>query len=275
VAQKYQDSPKNRALLAGRIINGSVGTWGEHAMSAHPNLAEQDAELMVEYILSLNDPQPVREAIPLAGAHTLEAPPDDPGQGGYLLRAAYTDNGAGNLAPIASEKIIALRNPVLDPERADVSQGFQILTTPSRSINVIEDQAYLGYRQLDLTGIREVAVNAEAPARTNSPGGIVELRLDSPTGALLGSTDKINVVEIDYRAELEKLRKAWEVGGKKGPRPGFRTVRELFKPTYVIPLGPVEGSHDVYFVVRNPEAREGEILIQFDGVEFKNAGPSM
>ncbi len=270
VAQKYKDDPQSHAVIAQRIINGSVGLWGDHAMSAHPDLSEADAALMVEYIISLEDPQMAPASIELSGTHIPQAPEKAGGKGGYLLRVAYTDKGNGNLKAIASEKIIALRNPVLDPEWADDSKGVQILTTPRRNINIIEDNAYLGYNKLDLTGISEVVVNAEAPGRTNSPGGIVEMRLGSPSGTLVGSTEKITALDIDFRAELQKLRKAWEEGGKKGPRPGFRTVREMFKPQYVIPVDNIEGKHDIYFVIRNPEAKEGEILLQFDGVEFKN-----
>ena len=36
VAQRYKNDPGAPAILARRIIAGSVGIWGEHAMSAHP-----------------------------------------------------------------------------------------------------------------------------------------------------------------------------------------------------------------------------------------------
>lgn len=270
VAKKYKNDPESHPILAKRIIEGSVGLWGEHAMSAHPNLSENDAALMVEYIMSLDDPQTAPTAIPLAGTYTPQVPEGQNGKGGYLLRAAYTDKGNGALEALTAEKIIALRNPVLDPEHADASNGVQILTTPRRSINIIIDSAYFGYHDLDLTGIAEIVIKAEAPGRTNSPGGIVEVRLDSPAGELVGSTEMITAVDIDFRAELQKLRKAWEDGGKKGPRPGFGTVREMFQPKYTIALGSIEGKHDVYFVIRNPEAKEGEILLQFDEIAFKN-----
>ena len=113
VAQKYKNNPKSHAILAQRIINGSVGIWGEHAMSAHPDLSEADAALMVDYIMSLNDPQSKPPSIPLSGKHLLMSPKDPSGKGGYLLRVAYTDHGNGNLKKLASEKIIALRNPIL------------------------------------------------------------------------------------------------------------------------------------------------------------------
>lgn len=271
VAQKYKNDPAEVAKLSGKIINGSVGIWGEHAMSAHPDLPEQDAQLMVDYIMSLADPQLTPKSIALAGTYTPELPARAAGGGGYLLRAAYTDKGKADLKSLAAEKIIALRNPVIDPEEANESKGMQILITPGRSINIIEDNAYIAFKDIDLTGIPEIKIVAEAPGRANSPGGTIEVRLGSPDGALLGSSEKIEQVKVDFRAEVQKMREAWEKGGKKGPRPGFREVREKFQPSIIIPLNK-EGKHDVYFVIRNPEAKEGEILLQFDHIEFRNSG---
>jgi cytochrome c len=40
-------------LLAGKIIAGGQGVWGEIPMSPHPQVSQADAESMVRYILSL------------------------------------------------------------------------------------------------------------------------------------------------------------------------------------------------------------------------------
>jgi cytochrome c len=207
--------------------------------------------------------------IPLAGSFTPQRSASAVGRGAYLLRAAYTDQGKGALKKLAAEKIIALRNPVIDPEEADASKGMQVLITPRRSINFVEDGSYMAFNNLDLTGITEVRIVAEAPGRANSPGGTVEVWLGGPEGELVGSSDKIEVVNIDFRVELQKMRTEWEQGGKKGPRPGFGEVRAKFQPQIRIPVNKT-GKHDVYFVVRNPEAVEGDILLQFDNVEFRN-----
>ncbi|MGC4129588.1 MAG: c-type cytochrome [Bergeyella sp.] len=51
VAEKY--SEKDIELLASKIIDGGVGTWGQVPMQAHPNISKEDAKKMVEYILSM------------------------------------------------------------------------------------------------------------------------------------------------------------------------------------------------------------------------------
>jgi cytochrome c len=53
VAKKYENNTGNIKLLAGKIIQGGQGVWGEIPMSPHPNLSEEDASAMVEYILSM------------------------------------------------------------------------------------------------------------------------------------------------------------------------------------------------------------------------------
>lgn len=270
VAEKYPNTPQNRQLLASRIIKGSVGIWGEHAMSAHPDFSQEEAELMVEYIMGLNDPASAPTALPLAGSHTLAAPENSQGQGGYLLRAAYTDQGADNLKTIATEKIIPLRNPSLLPEEADINQGVQVLTTPRRVVNVAEDGAYLAYHDLDLTGLTAIEVVAEAPSRNDAAGGIIEIRLDSPEGTLLGSTPKIEEVQIDVAAELEKMKAEWEKNGKKGPEPRRWTVRDKFRPSFSIPTGQTTGKHHLYFIFKNPEAKPGQILFQLHSLTCKN-----
>jgi cytochrome c len=53
VAKKYPNTPANVKMLAGKVIAGGKGVWGEIPMTAHPNLKPEDAEAMVSYILSM------------------------------------------------------------------------------------------------------------------------------------------------------------------------------------------------------------------------------
>ncbi|MEL6944773.1 MAG: c-type cytochrome [Bacteroidota bacterium] len=268
VAEKYKNDPKGQAIIADRIINGSVGVWGEHAMSAHPNLSKKDAELMIEYIMSLNEPQAAPPSYPLAGILTTQAPKGTDGKGGYLLRAAYTDKGTDKLEAISSEKIIALRNPKISPEQYDDARGVLYLTTPRPLFNMNEHNGYLAYHDLDLTGIKEIIISAEANERNGAAGAIIEVRLDSEDGQLLGTTEKVEPVNIDIYAEVAKYVAAWEKGGKKGPRPNRRSVQRMLQPIFTIPVNDINTKHNVYFVFKNPEAKEGQILVRLYNIEF-------
>ncbi|WP_129716257.1 c-type cytochrome [Pedobacter sp. SYP-B3415] len=53
VAAKYEANDKNINDLAGKIIKGGKGVWGEIPMTPHPTVSQDDAKEMVKYILSL------------------------------------------------------------------------------------------------------------------------------------------------------------------------------------------------------------------------------
>jgi cytochrome c len=51
VAEKY--TPGEIDYLAGKIIKGGSGVWGDVPMTPHPNLSHEDATEMAKYIMSL------------------------------------------------------------------------------------------------------------------------------------------------------------------------------------------------------------------------------
>ena len=54
VANKYAGMPDTIiAHLAGKIIKGGTGVWGQVFMTPHAGVSEEDAEAMVKYILLL------------------------------------------------------------------------------------------------------------------------------------------------------------------------------------------------------------------------------
>ncbi len=56
VANKYASAGDTIvAHLAGKIINGGKGVWGEVYMTPHAGMSQEDAEAMVKYILLLKN----------------------------------------------------------------------------------------------------------------------------------------------------------------------------------------------------------------------------
>ena len=54
VAEKYAGADANTIdRLAKKIIEGGSGAWGNVPMTPHPNVSDEDAHTMVEYILML------------------------------------------------------------------------------------------------------------------------------------------------------------------------------------------------------------------------------
>ncbi|MBK7099100.1 MAG: c-type cytochrome [Sphingobacteriales bacterium] len=54
VAKKYAGADESaKKGLAKKIIDGGSGVWGNVPMTPHPNVSEEDAKAMVDYILLL------------------------------------------------------------------------------------------------------------------------------------------------------------------------------------------------------------------------------
>lgn len=53
VADKYPANDATYAMLAGKIIQGGSGNWGEIPMTPHPDLSQDDAREMAKYVMSL------------------------------------------------------------------------------------------------------------------------------------------------------------------------------------------------------------------------------
>ncbi|SHN14521.1 cytochrome c [Cyclobacterium lianum] len=56
IAERYPVQPAYVDMLARKVITGGFGSWGNPIMSPHPNLSLNDAQTMVYYILSLDQP---------------------------------------------------------------------------------------------------------------------------------------------------------------------------------------------------------------------------
>ncbi|MBA4056535.1 MAG: PKD domain-containing protein, partial [Marivirga sp.] len=275
VAQKYKNDADGQERIASKIISGGSGVWGDHAMSAHPQISPQDAATMVKYIISLGEKKATSEPLALKGTFAPQVPAGENGRGGYLLRAAYKDKGTKELTSLASEKIIVLRNPIVDPEKADISKGILLMTTPRRTFSMIGDQSHLGYKNLDLTGIKQIELLVQASPRSGASGGVVEIHLDSPDGKLIGKTEKVIPKEIDFRRLMANNNATAAADKKKPNQPqpppmDAATRRRLSSIQAKAILEPVDGMHDIYFVFKSSKAASNQILMQVQEIQFQN-----
>ncbi|MBN3521248.1 PQQ-dependent sugar dehydrogenase [Algoriphagus lutimaris] len=255
VAQKYSNTPANVDMLVSKIINGGSGVWGDHAMSAHPQLSEADAKRMVEYIFSLNEVNPTVTSLPLEGQLNPQFPTGEDGQGGFLLRAFYTDKGAGNITSLTGEDYVALRNPFLDPQLSEMRKGVQLLTTPSINFFMVGDQSYIGFKDIDLTEVQEIVLYLGISNRNGAKGASVEVRVDSPTGTLIGQTEKVTEAPNGgFRPPAGVSRLEWR--RQNSAKPSAK-------------ISEVSGKHDIYFIFKNADAKSEEILAAINEIEFK------
>jgi len=246
VAAKYKSDNSAVEKLTKKVISGGAGVWGETAMAAHPQLSAADASEMVKYILNIANEKPKEKSLPVRGTYVAKVPSGDKGKGIFIVRAAYEDAGASGLPSVKSEQSFALRNTKLDVHGFDEYDNIMKVSNGGMNLAIASKPgAFMVLKQIDLNAISELQLQAMAPKpQLNAAGGKVELRMDSPTGALLGES-----AVLDPSEALD------------------------FKPTILsVPVKNPQKSdaklHDVYIVFVNPKAEEHSLMIVV-GAEFK------
>jgi cytochrome c len=148
-----------------------------------------------------------------------------------------------------------------------------LMTTPSRSFNMVGDRAHIGFKNIDLTGIAQIEFLAQAQPRSGASGGVIEVHIDSPDGKLIGKSQMIAPKDVSYRDAMAKLRAA---DGNKKAAPtqaseiDFDALRRIMCTSVNAKLEEAGGLHDVYFVFRNEKAEEKQIIVQMVQINFQN-----
>jgi len=225
-------------------------------MSAHPELSESDARRMVDYVLSINDVKPTVTPLALEGKIKPEIPEGEDGQGSFLLRAFYTDKGAGQITSLTGEDYVALRHPFLDPQSAEIRKGVNLMTTPSINFFMEGDRSYIGFKSLDLTDVKEINLFVNVNPRNGAVGGIVEARLGSPDGELIGQSQKMEPLSQGFRRPPAGVN--------------FIQWRRENTPRARIKIQETSGFQDIYFIFINPDAGQEKILMSITEIQFSN-----
>ena len=240
VSQKYKNSSTALSRLTEKVINGGNGVWGNVAMAAHPQLSKKDAGEMIKYILSLSNAQSKTASLPLKGSYSPKLPDTTAEKSVVVISARYTDKGAKGMSPATTEKKWILKNPRLLPGtvwKMSGVQKFKLPDPPMEMFIVMNSGTWAAYEQVDLTGIKQISFTGAAPKeQLNSSGGTVEVRLDKPDGELIGETEKLEVFN--------------------GP------MTEVKPKTLTAKIKETTGTHTLYFVFRNAEAK-GPLYIIF------------
>lgn len=238
VAKRYNKNPKAIEILSNKILKGGAGVWGETAMAAHPQLSQEQAAQMVEYILSLAKESAV-PSLPMSGV----AKTGKQQEGAYVLEASYTDKGAAGVPTLGTIERLVLKAPELNP--ADVNE-LQVATkfiAPSGNIrldNVKHNSSAL-FKAVDLTNVAEMEVivyQTEAQA-----GGEIELFLDSASGTKIGTTALSN-------------------------SQGIQVMAGVHMKSSKVTLNKIRGRHDVLLIFKNNQAGDKN-LFYFGKVAIK------
>ncbi|AUD07446.1 PKD domain-containing protein [Spirosoma pollinicola] len=246
VAKRYKGDANAVASLSNKIIKGGGGVWGDAVMTAHPQLTSPDAGEIVKYIMTLSDKKTASPSLPTQGTYT----PKENEKGILVLQASYKDKGANGLPPQMAEQVLMLRSPLVALGTSNSqSKGitlFKMGTQPYPLVVVMGSDTYVKFDQLDLTGIKTMEFAVAVPkAQLNAVGGRIEVRIDSPTGQLLGQTEQLQPNE------------------SKDPAAMFN--QSMAKAS----ITPTTGQHDLYFVFKNEKAGKSPLFVPVT-VQFSN-----
>lgn len=275
IATRYQGNAAATAQLVQSIRAGSVGKWGEVTMPAHPALSVTEARALSEYILGSTST--AYASRPLTGTFTPEIPEGDNGRGRVLVRAAYTDRGGQGLAAQTTEQLLVLRSPLINAGTADVVQNAETRYNRGNGLTSVIPRAngYVAFRQIDLTGIDALDLAATASAREGNVGGIVEARLGSPTGQLLGQATIAGSQQAagPTATQIQQQGGAAPAAGAPAAAPaagggggGGGGGGQNQAPPVRIDIPATTGIHDLYLVFRNPQARPNDPIVTLNTI---------
>ncbi|MEM8898480.1 MAG: ThuA domain-containing protein [Bacteroidota bacterium] len=186
VAERYADDLPTIRTIAGKIINGGNGNWGEQAMAAHPQISQEEAEAMATYILKIDQKMEV-ESLPAKGRLRLTDHRKDNSAGQYIFKVSYTDKGYGDIEPLTSNMEIRLRPAKLEAENYDDAYGMRKVNWGNGSFARLEfkdNDSWISFKDIDLTGIESI----QAQFR-NVPAGYKLMLASSLEGGVIGEAD--------------------------------------------------------------------------------------
>lgn len=249
VAERYfEESAVLVEQLANKIISGGSGAWGEVAMPGHPDLKRAQATKIVEYILSLDEPENT-EGLPVAGVFTFKKHLEDNTSGMYIINVSYTDKGGNGIGPLTAHQQMILRYPLFYATDFEIKSHCRRMPVDTAAFPDFEEDYeiiqlgeghYFGFEHIDLSGIAFLKVTLlDGPQQMGQ--GMIEIRAGKPDGPLIGKAE---------------LRTGKAVG----------RIRSL-----LIPLNKTEGFHDLLIYYRNPDG--GQETVDIDTVEFLVSAP--
>ncbi|MGC4772121.1 ThuA domain-containing protein [Micromonospora sp. DT44] len=140
-----------------------------------------------------------------------------------IIDAEYTDLGGGGQPALTTHTQAVLQPRVRQAEHFGDSSGVQIVAGAAghggAAVGYIDNNDWISFRPYNLTGIQSFSARVGAPA---GGGGTLELRVDSPTGQLVGAA---TVTSTGGYATFATV-----TGGVTAPT-GTRTLYLVFKGT--------------------------------------------
>lgn len=183
ISAKYQKNNKATAYLAGKVIKGSSGVWGEIPMPAHSTMKDAEARQIAEWIMSLGAKASNRPSLPMEGKIIPRA--TNANKSVFALKATYADMGAAGLKSLSATNVVNLRSNVIEAtEIKDISKFGRRDFSGTEALIFPDNAGWIRFKQIDLTHISAFLLSVKEMG-----GNVdyeVEIRLDNQEGQLLG-----------------------------------------------------------------------------------------
>jgi cytochrome c len=216
IADRYKNDSSTIKNLAAKIISGGGGVWGEHAMSAHPQLSQEQAKEIASFILSLKNDATLARSIPPSGKMIPDRQKKDQPPGDYIISVSYKDKEQPGAGSNMISKNFYIRNPRVKAVSSDDENG---VAKTDGLVSFTEEGSWILFRNIDLTNIRSVMWELDSV----QVGGKLSMYLDKPDGK------EISSILVEQKSGEKKYK-------KKSPAK----------------LLPTTGVHDVYIVYQEP-----------------------
>ena len=211
VAAKYERDPKAKAYLTNKIIKGGGGVWGETAMAAHPDLKQEEADLIVDWVLSLNK----KETPSLPSSGSIVPTDSDMGPGNLMqITASYTDKGGFGIKPLSSANSVTLRSALINMPTSSAAVRVDIKNwNEHRAAFLNGDDGWLEFSDINLDGIKAIEFGYGIPQQLDK-GYVLSLYQDSPNGTKIGELKLENVKATMFSKSAVVLENVKQGGHK-------------------------------------------------------------
>jgi cytochrome c len=177
ISDKYKNDLKNKTYLSNKIIKGGSGVWGAVAMAAHPNLKQDELDLIIDWILSVNKKK--EASLPYKG--NIIASTEDMGPGNLMqITASYTDKGGIGIKPLSASNSITLRSALINMSSNNVATRVNVNNWKEyRAAFLNGDDGWLEFSNFNLDDIKSIELSYGIP-ETLDKGYIITLYQDEP-----------------------------------------------------------------------------------------------
>lgn len=183
IALRYKNDKTAENKLTKKVIDGGSGVWGDAMMPAHSAMPTAEVKSIIKYVLSVADKQPASKNLPVTGSYVTNVKSEQTNKGSFIFRAAYKDRGANMVPAQSAESILILRNPTILINDINQSEGVEFNQDRTIATSKKKD-AYLKLDNIDLTDLKRI----EFVGSKNPVKGAIEIRIDSPEGAIIGES---------------------------------------------------------------------------------------